>query len=277
VNIRATAVRLTVLLTLTVFCCGCQHFNSQSMWRLPWQKQTAQRAPTPLDSAAEHKPITDEQKADMQIVFAGGMERQGRYEEAREMYLKAVESDPERADGYHRLALLHDQQGQCQSAARYYQEAVQRDRDNPDLHCDIGYSCYLQERWPEAETSLRRAIALAPDLRRAHNNLGLVLARTGREREAFQEFARAGCDRAQAHANLAHALLLSNRWEEAEIEFRRALESNPKLVPARDGLASLQSLLAKQQPRGPQFNQPATGQPATLATHHEPLPVPQTQ
>jgi Tfp pilus assembly protein PilF len=271
VSIRTATAWPVVALLLLVSIGGCQQAGFHKTPRFPWQKQAFERASTPLDSVAEQPPLTAAQKADMQLVFAGGMERQGRYEEAREMYRKAIESDPERADAYHRLALLHDQQGECETAAGYYQQALQRAPENADLHCDLGYSCYLQERWSDAEANLRRAIGLEPDLRRAHNNLGLVLARTGREQEALQEFARAGCDRAQAHANLAHALLLSDRWQEAEFHFQRALETDPKLAPARDGLASLHSLMARRQPGGPRFNQPADEQPAVQATHHAPL------
>ncbi len=236
-----------------------------------------QQAPTALASAATSEPLSAEQKADMQIVFAKTMEKQERLEEARDMYLKALEADPNRADAYHRLALIHDRQGESQTAANYYQQALQRDPENPELHCDLGYSCYLQQRWQQAEASLRHAIALSPELRRAHNNLGLLLARSGRDQEALEAFARAGCDRAQAHANLAHAMMLSDRWNEAEVEFQRALETNPNLSTARDGLASLRSLLAKQQSGRPKFNQPQAARQATLATHNAPFPAATTE
>ena len=180
-------------------------------------------------------------------------------------------SDLARADAYHRLALLHDRQGDCQTATEYYQQALERNSENSELHCDIGYSQYLQQRWQEAESSLRRAIALTPDLGRAHNNLGLVLARTGREQESLEEFARAGCDQADAHANLAHAMMLSNRWNEEQIEFRRALDTNPDLPAARDGLRSLRSLMAKQDANAPRSHQPAASRLPILATYTEPI------
>jgi Flp pilus assembly protein TadD len=230
-----------------------------------------QQAPTSLASAASSEPLSFQQKADMQIVFANGMERQGRLEEARDMYLKAMESDPTRVDAYHRLALIHDQLGEPQTAATYYQQSLELAPENPEILCDHGYSCYLQQRWQEAEASLRQAITLSPELRRAHNNLGLVLARTGRDQEALEAFARAGCDRAQANANLAHAMMLSDRWNEAEVHFQRALETDPDLSTAREGLAGLQSLLARQEPAGPKFNQPSSARQVSLATHDSPL------
>ena len=109
----------------------------------------------------------------------------------------------------------------------------------------MGYNCYLRQQWQDAETHLRRALELSPGLGRAHNNLGLLLARTGREGEALEEFMRAGSGPAEAHANLAHVLTLTDRWNEAQQEFQRALAINPNLKSAHEGLAKLQSLAAK--------------------------------
>ena len=269
---RTTTFSLPALLALLAVLSGCQQFASK---RWPWTKDAA--ATTSALSSVTHEPLRPEQKADIQIVLAGGLERQERLDEAGDMYLKAIEADPSRSDAHHRLALLYERQGRSQAADTHYRQALELDGENPNLHCDIGYSHYFHQRWPEAESSLRRAIQLSPGLRRAHNNLGLVLARTGREQEAFDEFARAGCNRAEAHSNLAFAMSLSNRWNEAEVEFQRALDTDPDLLPARNGLDSLRALLAKQPPHGPKFNQPVSEQQASLISYDAPVPNPSVE
>ena len=63
--------------------------------------------------------------------------------------------------------------------------------------------------------SLRQAIVLQPDHARAHNNLGLVLAHTGRLDLSLVEFRQGGCTEADAQINLAYALTLERHWPEA--------------------------------------------------------------
>src|SRR5919112_703888 len=94
--------------------------------------------------------------------------------------LRLVRRDAHRADAYLRLAILHDRQGQFRESAALYQQALTARPGDPDIYSDKGYSLYLQRRWVEAEMSLRQAIVLKPDPQRGHNNLGLVLAHTGR-------------------------------------------------------------------------------------------------
>jgi Tfp pilus assembly protein PilF len=271
--IDRTLLRCLALAGILSAVCGCQQTGPKSWFRWPWSKTAKTEKPSPsLLSSVQHQDLSGAQKADMQIVLARGMERQGRFEEARDMYLKALKADPDRADAYHRLGILHIQLGDTRTAESYYRQAVQRDGENAELHCDMGYGYYLQQRWDEAEACLRHAISLAPGLHRAHNNLGLVLARQGRKGEAFEEFARAGCNRAEAHANLGYALALSERWDEARWEYQRALEANPNLATAREGLNSLRSLTARR-PAG-HSGHARSGPPshAALTSYAEPAP-----
>ncbi len=150
------------------------------------------------------------------MAIARSLDNQGDTEPAIKAYLDVVNKDPRRADAYHRLAVLHDAKGDSESASNFYQIALKKDPKNAELHCDFGYSCYLQRNWSEAEPQLRRAIALNADCARAHTNLGLLLARTGREKEALVEFRKAGCDEAAARSNLGFALTLEERWPEAQ-------------------------------------------------------------
>ena len=233
-----------IVVGLLISSIGCQTPSGSSRFWFPWSKPArpgVAQTSVPSDIPA---PLRPEQKADIQLALAITAERQGRTEEAKRGYLEVVQVLPKRADVHHRLALLYSRQGDCQAGEPYFHKAIQLDSKNAELHCDLGYNQYLQKRWPEAEASLRRAIALDGSLSRARSNLGLLLARTGREPEAMREFAMAGCDRAQASANLGLALMLEGRTEHAHAEYRRALEFNPNLKAAQDGLANLDALAA---------------------------------
>jgi tetratricopeptide (TPR) repeat protein len=109
-------------------------------------------------------------------------------------------------------------------------------------------SLYLQRRWAEAETAFHQALAVAPEHARAHNNLGLLLARTDRPEPALQQFRLAGCDLAQARVNLAFALALDAHWDEARRQYESALAADPTCEPARTGLQDLDRLVAHTRP-----------------------------
>jgi tetratricopeptide (TPR) repeat protein len=109
---------------------------------------------------------------------------------------------------------------------------------------DVGHDLYLQRRWTEAETNLRQALVLRPDLPRAHNYLGLVMAQTGRTEEAVAEFQKGGCNLAYGHANVAMVLSLQRRWAEARRYYQLALNADPSCPAAQRGLQRVEQLMA---------------------------------
>src|SRR5581483_4349081 len=147
-----------------------------------------------------------------------------------------------------------------------YRKALALRPGDPDIFCDVGYSFYLQRRWAEAEMNLRQAIALRPNHARAHNNLGLLLARTGRDAESLAEFRRAGCAEAEARANVAFALSLEGNLPQAREQYRKALAADASSKTARAGLARLEAVLAKASPSGAEA--PATSDQAVRPASH---------
>jgi Tfp pilus assembly protein PilF len=207
---------------------------------------------TPPAIAADSEPapkLTSAQTADLKIAYARTLEKKGADEPAEAAYLDALKLDPARSDACARLAVIYDGRGQFgQSAAMYY-KALAGLPKSADVHCNFGYSLYLQGNMADAESRLREALAIAPDHTRAHNNLGLILARAGRCDEALAEFRRAGCKEEDAQVNLAYALTLERRWPEARACYERALAANPNSNPARAGLRELDCLLLETEAR----------------------------
>ncbi len=143
---------------------------------------------------------------------------------------------------------------------------LKRDPQNAEVYADRGYSFYLQQKWPEAEQNLRRALQLDSSLGRAHNNLGLLLARTGRQDEALMEFQLAGCSEAECRTNLVHSMMLDQRWNEARQQCDIALASHSVPADVKKRLKRLDSVIVKaqhqsQSPPQAQFP-PGAGQPA---------------
>ena len=61
---------------------------------------------------------------------------------------------------------------------------------NGSMQNDLGVLFFQRGKMKEAELALRRAVGLDPFSVPNHYNLGLLLARTGRRKDAEQEFNR---------------------------------------------------------------------------------------
>lgn len=266
--------RQELLLASVLMLCGCQNISSPPRLVNPFAPKSAADGTDVAATPAAPDVLRPEQKADVQIALARGLEHQGRTDEAKKIYLDITKAVPRRADAFHRLALLHDHKGECALAQDYYRQALEREPQNAELHCDCGYSAYLQQHWEDAEKSLRRAIALAPDCTRAHNNLGMLLARTRRDGEALQEFAKAGANEAEARANLALAMTLSNRWTEAQTEYQAALTAAPHLKAAQDGVRIVQAVAANGSGNADFRPSPASASGVSQATYLAPPSAP---
>jgi Tfp pilus assembly protein PilF len=236
--VAAAAAALLFLLA------GCQKPNNvlSNLWPPLARSKRPQRPPQEAEPSIE---LDLKQKADVEMAVGRSLERKGQTDQAVKIYLDVIRKDGRRGDAYHRLAVLYDKKGEPEESARCYREALKRTADNAELYADFGYSCYLQKRWDEAEANLQKALRLDGELTRARNNLGLLLARTGRPEEALAEFRRAGCSPSDAHANLAFAMVLEERWDEARREFELALDADPSSKAAQDGLSALGAMAAK--------------------------------
>ena len=100
--------------------------------------------------------------------------------------------------------------------------------------------------WRDNETFHRHIIALNPQARDAHLNLGNALYKQGRYAEALDTVRVAverRPDHALVHSNLGAVLNKLRRFEEAEIHLRRAIALNPQ---GRDAHLNLGNALYKQ-------------------------------
>jgi Tfp pilus assembly protein PilF len=93
--------------------------------------------------------------------------------------------------------------------------------------------------YANAETLYRATIARNAACWLAYNNLGLVLAASGRLDEAIVQYGNALAIRpndAEAHNNLGNALLRKSKVDEAIAQFRQALELKPDFAAVHNNL-----------------------------------------
>jgi len=115
-----------------------------------------------------------------------------------------------------------------------------------ESHADRALEMYGRGRWAEAESELRKALALNPDQPEWHYNLGLTLEASGREVEAIASYQRAvelAPDRPEALLATGVVCARLGRTDEALVWFERALEldhaSETALAQKIDALARL--------------------------------------
>jgi tetratricopeptide (TPR) repeat protein len=111
-----------------------------------------------------------------------------------------------------------------------------------EIHLGEGNVFLQMGRMEEAETQLREALQIDPNLAQGHNNLGRVLLQKGEVDEAtaeFQKVVEIQPDYADGHNNLGVVLLQKDAVEEAMSEFQKALEIKPDYAEAHNNLGDV--------------------------------------
>lgn len=218
-----------VLMLVAVVLSGCQLPTSREPDTLKVHHQPKKAPPKelPPDQVAE-------------LCWAAGEELQKRgYErEAIVQYEKVRQIEPDRPGLAWRLAVLHDRQGNVVAAREAYQAALQEQPDNPHLLNDRGYFSYQLGEWKQAEVWYRKALKYNPQHQRATVNLGLVLAKQKQYDQALECFVQV-LPRGQALCNVAIIQARQGQIEQAQKNFRLALEEDPELLKARQLLTWL--------------------------------------
>jgi tetratricopeptide (TPR) repeat protein len=165
--------------------------------------------------------------------------RQGRLQEAAQLYQTVLRHEPRHAGALHCLGFICNQLGRFGDAAVLLRKTVEADPQSARAHCDLGIAFQGLERQEEAAAQYRQALALAPDLLEARNNLGNALRALGRAAEAAAAFEAALALRpesAETHNNFGIALMALARRDEAIAHYREALARHPGFAEAHNNL-----------------------------------------
>lgn len=215
-------------------------------------------------------------------------EKIGNWPKALAAYRKAMTLNPKEASYPLNLALALEKTGRQTEAVQYLREAVKLDPQNASALLHLGDIFIARARWPEAQEVLARYVSVRPDdfvgwynlgvsydynakfdsalqaYGRAEainpndaavkNNIGRIYYKRGKLDEGVEMLQRAlerDPNNMDARYNLGLVLAAQNKWQEANVEWRKVLgmagdelarvNSEPK--PAVDKKRSLQSLL----------------------------------
>jgi type IV pilus assembly protein PilF len=149
------------------------------------------------------------------------------------------------AEIHHDLAVEALRKGMAQDAMREYDLALEADSTMAEAHRGRGLVLeFAFGKHQQAEAEYRRALALKPTYSEAHNDLGHLLARTGRYEEALKEFDTAldstfYTEPWVARLNKGMALHQMGRREAGLAEIRNCLAISPRYCAARRELGIL--------------------------------------
>jgi tetratricopeptide (TPR) repeat protein len=168
--------------------------------------------------------------------------REGRLEEAEQLYRQVPAGDPRHADSLHRLGVIAYQKGRHELAEKLLRKAIAQDARVAVYHSHLSLALDAQGRLDEAVGCCRLALEREPDLADVHNNLGVLLMRLGRAGEAAASYQRAiALDGSwpEVHNNLGNALLALDRAQDAAASYRNALVLAPGFADAHANLATV--------------------------------------
>ena len=155
--------------------------------------------------AQERQQTNTKDAAKMNVQLASGYMQRGQLEIAKEKLEKAIEQDPKYAPGFATLAVLMEIINEPDKAEGYYQDALDIDPHNPDLH----------------------------------NNYGQFLCKQNKLDKAFEHFDIAIKNQfyetpEKTYANLGYCLMLGDTpdYKKAEINLRKAIKINPQMTQA---------------------------------------------
>jgi len=177
--------------------------------------------------------------------------------QARRMFEKAVELDPQYAGAYAGLGLTYWTEwvqygGPEQTLDQAFvlaQKAAALDDSVPIAHVALGYVYLRQRQHDHARTEMERAITLNPNSAAGYQGLSFVLQSSGKPQEAIAA-AKTGVRLDPQYLPVLNALgyayVSAGQYEEAMAIYKKILARNPDHVVAHAGLAIIYSELGKE-------------------------------
>jgi adenylate cyclase len=179
--------------------------------------------------------------------------------QARQMFEKAIELDPQYAGAYGGLGFTYFMEWFSQWSAdpqnlaraeEMLQKATVLDESLPRAHAALGLVKLWQKQYAQATAEIERALALDPNSATGYANLASVLMSVGRPEEAIEAAKtalRLDPRQFQYLNAVGQAYVYARRYEEAIAVLKQVLVYNPSLWFAYWGLAVSYSELGREE------------------------------
>lgn len=215
-------------------------------------------------------------------------EKQGKAVEAKESLRQSLQLDPNHERGRYTLGLVHQREGELDSAATVYASLLER-IPSAEAHRQLGLTYLQQGNLKRAQESLQEAARWSPYDPQTLVGLGQAMARQGKadsarlilkraerirqeeeELRSLRDAATRHPNRPQSHFNLGVAYARMGRLALAQQAYRRALATDPSYGRAYKGLGTLAMSVGELEQAEILFVE-ALARDSTLATAHNNL------
>lgn len=237
---RWRAISLSVVLGAGLAVpCGCRtteqngvsESSSRSLFRPKFL--TASSSQIPEEALDEPLPALKEtDQTELSLAYARWMEDVGNLVEARRHYTDVTESKPKNIEAVLGLARIDQLSGRPHEAEQGFLKALKMDENSAAAMHALGQFYASQERWPEAVTQLNRSMLSAPTEKKYRYDLAVALVHTGDVDTALSHFLRTVGD-AEAHYNVGLILHKDGKLREAEAQMLLAVTRKPELHEAQ--------------------------------------------
>ena len=215
-------------------------------------------------------------------------EKQGKAMEAKELLQQSLQLDPDHERARYTLGLVHQREGELDSAATVYASLLER-IPSAEAHRQLGLTYLQQGDLKRAQESLQEAARWSPYDPQTLVGLGQAMARQGKadsarlilkgaerirqeeeELRPLRDAATRHPNRPQSHFNLGVAYARMGRLKLAQQAYGRALETDPSYGRAYKGLGTLAMSAGALEQAEILFAE-ALARDSTLATAHNNL------
>lgn len=149
-------------------------------------------------------------------------------------------SPKERARAAWQAGYVFHLMGNYSQAIEYFRASIAA-HPTAEGHTYLGWSLSHLGKLKEAIAECETAIGIDPEFGNPYNDIGVYLIELGRPQEAIPWFEKAIASKRYCcyqfpHANMGRVLLAQGKIEDAKRSFERALEYDPRYLPALMGL-----------------------------------------
>ena len=149
----------------------------------------------------------------------------------------------EQAEDFFRRGYAAQREGRLEEAVELYRRSVEIE-PSAEAHTFMGWAFSFQRRYEEAIEACRRAIEVDPEFGNPYNDIGAYLIEMGRWDDAIPWFEKAAAapryePRHFPHFNLARVYIHRFEYDRAVRSLEKAVELEPGYAPAQKEIRRL--------------------------------------
>ncbi|MDV6378554.1 tetratricopeptide repeat protein [Sporosarcina sp. GW1-11] len=178
--------------------------------------------------------------------------QQGNYEKAIELFMKAVEENPDDATGFINIGNIFASLGDAEQAEPFFQKALTLDKNAGTAFYGLANLYYNQERFEEAAKLYEKAMQTGLESADVYFMLGKSIEQAGNDRLALPYLQRAVELSENDHEiALSYGILLAKMelFEQAQPVFEAILQAQPEHADAHYNLGVLFAVSTEDQVR----------------------------